>query len=205
MAIMVLDQTVEERLLAERQASGGDRFDEVWEGLYMMAPLANNEHQELQAGLTTALHVSVVSAGLGRVLPGANVSDRDGDDWVHNYRCPDVVVVLNDSAAVDRGTHWFGGPDFAVEIVSPGDRSRDKLGFYASVGVRELLIVDRSPWALELYRLTDQKLAPVGRIQDDDAASLVSDVVPVSFRLPNRSPRPRIEAIHRDGVQRWLV
>ena len=34
MALMVLDQDLEDRLIAERQASGGDRFDEVWEGIY---------------------------------------------------------------------------------------------------------------------------------------------------------------------------
>src|SRR3954451_11146707 len=140
MEMMVLDPALQERLLAERQAWGGDRFDEVWDGVYMMAPLANNEHHDIQGGLSNAFHDSIKSAGLGRVQPGANVSDRKGEDWKDNYRCPDVVVVLNGGRAEDHGTHWFGGPDFAVEIVSKKDRSRDKFDFYSSVGVRELLL-----------------------------------------------------------------
>jgi len=48
-----------------------------------------------------------------------------------------------------------GGPDFAVEILNPGDRTPEKLPFYASVNVRELLVVDRDPWSLELFRLCD--------------------------------------------------
>jgi Uma2 family endonuclease len=205
MALMVLDQDLEDRLIAERQASGGDRYDEVWEGVYMMAPLANNEHADLQGGLTAALHESVTSAGLGRVQPGANVSDRERGGWVKNYRCPDVVVVLKEGRAEDHGTHWFGGPDFAIEIVSKTDRSREKFEFYASVGVRELLIVDRFPWILELYRLVDGVLELVASCKPDDGVVLVSEVVPNSFRPLTGEGRPHIEVTHRDGARRWLV
>ena len=96
---------------------------------------------------------------LGKVMAGVNVSDRE-HGWKKNYRCPDVVVFLNHTKAVDCDTFWFGGPDFAVEIASPGDRSREKLEFYAKVGTRELLLVDRKPWSLELYRLDGEKLCP---------------------------------------------
>jgi Uma2 family endonuclease len=205
MEMMVLDPALQERLLAERQAWGGDRFDEVWEGVYMMAPLANNEHQGIQMRLCVALHASVGEPGLGQVLPGANVSDRRGQDWKHNYRCPDVVVVLKGGSAQDHDTHWFGGPDFAVEIVSKKDRSRDKLGFYASIGVRELLVIDRFPWSLELYRLIGGVLELVARCEPGDGTILRSEVVPNAFRLLAGEERPRIEVTHRDGVQRWLV
>jgi hypothetical protein len=81
---------------------------------------------------------------LGRVHAGANVSDQL-DDWRQNFRVPDVLVFLNSNPAEDRDTHWFGGPDFAVEIASRWDRSREKIAFYSSIGVRELLIIDRDP------------------------------------------------------------
>jgi len=204
MALMVLDPTEERRLKDEREASGADRYDEVWEGVYMMAPLANNEHQFLQARLTRALQDALGPTGPDLVQAGANVSDRE-DGWAHNYRCPDVVVVLPGSGARDCGTHWCGGPDFCAEIISPGDRSRDKLDFYADIAVREVLLVDRDPWALELYRLTDGGLELVGR--SDVAASnvLTSTVVPVSFSLTAGASRPQIEVRHHDGVQRWIV
>jgi Uma2 family endonuclease len=204
MDLMVLDADLQARLLAERQASGGDRFDEVWEGVYMMAPLANNEHQDLQARLAGAIQTAIGWDDPARVQAGANVSDQE-EDWTHNYRCPDVVVALPDGVARDRGTHWYGGPDFCVEIVSRHDRSRRKFDFYAGVGVRELLLVDRDPWELELYRLASGRLELIGRVAPGDVDALASSVVPVSFRLLDGQPRPRIEVTHRDGVQRWLV
>jgi Uma2 family endonuclease len=204
MAMMVLDSYVEERLKAERAEKGIDGHDEVWEGIYMMAPIADNEHQDLQGLLVAALHAAFGFNGPQRVAAGGNVSDRE-DDWTHNYRVPDVVVVLPGSAARDCGSHWCGGPDLCVEIASSGDRSRDKLDFYSRIAVRELLLVDRDPWQLELYRLTGGRLELVGSSDVSTSATLTSTVVPTSFRLVPGQPRPKIEVIHRDGVQHWLV
>src|SRR4051812_16753222 len=162
MATLIREPALEQRVRAERKASGLDRWDEVWEGTYVMAPLPNDEHQDLQSELVTVLKLSVGWPGLGDVRGGVNVSDRE-IDWTQNFRCPDVVVFLKGTKAQNRDTFWLGGPDFAVEIVSPNDASRDKLAFYASVGVRELLIVDRDPWQLELFRLDGDALRVVGR------------------------------------------
>lgn len=143
MAMLVLDHLFEEQVRADRKERGIDKHDEVWDGVYVMSPLANNEHQEIVFGLNTVLQIVAARTGLGKVCPGVNVSDRE--DWTHNYRCPDVVVFLQGTSAINRGTFWLGGPDFAVEILSEGDRARAKLPFYAKVGVRELLFVDRDP------------------------------------------------------------
>jgi len=204
MAVVVLDPLIEERLKAEREASGLDRYDEVWEGVYMMVPLANNEHQNFQFRLAAAIQNAIGWNEPVKIDAGANVSDRE-DDWTENYRIPDVVVVFPGGAARDCGTHWCGGPDFCVEIASPGDRSRDKLDSYAGIGVRELLVVDRDPWAMELYRLSGGRLNPAGRSDLDKGDSLASTVVPVSFRLLAGAERPAIDVAHRDGVQHWLV
>jgi Uma2 family endonuclease len=203
MALLVLEPSVEERLKAEREASGADRYDEVWEGVYVMAPFPNNEHQDLQFELASAIKSAVAPAAV-RIHTGANVSDRE-DEWEFNYRIPDVVVVFPGGAARDCGTHWCGGPDLCVEIASPHDRSRDKLDFYAAIGVRELLVIDRSPWGLELYSLTRSRLESVGRSDATTSRALASEVVPASFRLVPNGAHPRIEVLHRDGVQRWLV
>ena len=204
MALMVLDADLEERLKSERAASGLDQHDEVWEGVYITAPIANNEHLDLQGRLVWVFRTVFGFDGPQYVAPGGNVSDRE-EDWTHNYRIPDVIVALPGGAARDCGTHWCGGPDLCVEVASPGDRSRDKLAFYASIGVRELLLVDRDPWQLELYRLDAGRLALVGRVPPGDGQSLTSKVVPVSLRLLPGQPRARIEVAHRDGVQRWVV
>jgi len=204
MATMVLDSAVEARLKAERKASGADQYDEVWEGVYMMAPLADDEHQDLQIGLAAAIKIAVGWAGLGMVRAGVNVSDRE-HGWTQNYRIPDVAVFFPDGSGRNLRTHWVGGPDFAIEIASPGDRSRDKLDFYAANRVRELLLIERDPWMLELYGLKSGHLALVGRVEPGDSQTLKSGVVPVSFQLMTGTPRPQIHVAHNDGIQAWTV
>ncbi|MBI3469538.1 MAG: Uma2 family endonuclease [Planctomycetes bacterium] len=204
MAVLVIDPLVEDDLLARRRASGGDRYDEVWDGVYLMSPIPNSEHQQL-AGRLTGVFLQVVGWNPRvEVFPGINVSDRV-DDWRQNYRVPDVAVFLENTRARDLGTHWLGGPDFGVEIESPKDRSRDKIPFYAQVGVQELLLIEREPWALELYRLQGDALTLVGRVVPGDEAALESTVLAVRFRLIPANPRPLIEVTRLDGSERWLV
>src|SRR5215213_4233257 len=109
MPTLVLDPYVEERIRAEREASGADRYDEVWEGVYVMAPLADDEHQDLQTQLGAVLQVCVGWKGLGQVRTGVNISDRE-KGWKQNYRFPDVAVFLPDTKARNCGAFWLGGP-----------------------------------------------------------------------------------------------
>src|SRR6056297_3761329 len=114
MATLVLDSYVEDRLQEQRRLSGADRFDEVWEGIYVMSPLANNEHQALASRLSAIFQVVLDWGEFGDVFAGVNVSDRV-DDWKQNYRCPDVAVYLRGTAAQNRETHWLGGRAFRSE------------------------------------------------------------------------------------------
>ena len=204
MVAVIHDPWLEQKIIAERQASGADRYDAVWEGVYIMTPLANNEHQKLVTAISRILYEVIVESESGDVFAGTNVSDRE-DDWKQNYRCPDVAVYLNDTHAENRDSHWYGGPDFAVEIISPNDRAREKLDFYAKVNTRKLLIVDRDPWALELYRLQDKQLVPAGKSTLDDSTVLSSEVVPLSWQLIPGDKSPKIEVSHTDGEQRWSI
>ena len=182
MSILINDELFAIEVLQSRRARGADRYDEVWDGVYVMSPMANNEHQSLTTELAAAISTIIDWQSRGRTLAGANVSDSR-DNWNHNYRIPDVLVFLNDSAAIDCGTHWFGGPDFAIEIVSPGDRTLEKLDFYAKIGTRELLVIDRHPWQLTLYRLTNSRLAPVAISDPQHSATIISAVIPLRLDL----------------------
>lgn len=204
MSALIADAELKADIIAQRQAAGADRWDEVWEWVYVLMPLPNDEHQGLVAQLTTVLTLGVEWQHLGLVRPGVNVSDRIAD-WKDNYRCPDVVVYLNGRAAENHDTFWFGGPDFAVEVVSPNDRSREKLAFYASVGTRELLIIDRDPWSLGLFRLKDGALESVGRSTVEASTLLRSEIVPPSFRLVATDGRRQIEVRHHDERQSWTL
>ena len=107
--------------------------------------------------------------------------------------------------AQDRRTHYRGGPDFALEIVSPGDRSRDKLGFYASVGTRAVLILDRDPWQLELhqFRRGRMRLRATGAVVGD-GQSLSSSPVPMTFELVRGRPRPNVKITDTETGQEWV-
>jgi Uma2 family endonuclease len=195
---MINDKELASELISQRKAAGIDRYDEVWEGVYMMSPIANNEHQSLATELSIAIGTVIDWKELGRTLAGANVSDRR-EDWTQNYRIPDVLVFLNETAAQDCGPHWLGGPDFAVEIVSPGDRTLEKLDFYAAVGTRELLVIDRDPWQLTLYRISnDKKLVPVAVCSNSQRVSITSEVLHICLQLQFDPPCIRLtHADHR--------
>ena len=194
-----------EKWLKYRQERKADRFDEVWNGVYVVMPPANNEHQELVGDFTFAFKSALISILNARVFPGCNISD-DTVDWAQNFRCPDVAVFLAGNPAEDRHTHWLGGPDFAVEIVSKYDRSREKFGFYAKTGVREVMFIDRQPeWSLELFRRDGADWLLVGKLSPGSADSVASSVLPVSFRLLDGQPRPRIEVTRASDGQSWLA
>ena len=202
--VVVGDPRTSQHLIEERKSLGLDRHDEVWDGVYFMSPDPDIEHQGLGFLFAKAIHAA---AGLPESLPvflGVNVSDRE-DDWRENYRIPDVAIYLPGNPAKDCETHWCGGPDLGVEILSEGDRGREKQGFYAKIGTRELIIIDRDPWALELYALKRKKLRLVGRASPDKPTWLESTVLPVAFRMVAGSPRPVIEVRGTTGDRVWRV
>jgi Uma2 family endonuclease len=206
MATLINDRDWEMRLIQERTRTGRDLHDEVWEGVYMMAPSADWEHQRIVTRLAVILETALGLESGYETLTGLNVSDRE-EDWRFNYRVPDVAVVAPQSQGINRGAFALGGPDFLIEVVSPGDHTRDKLDFYAQVGAREVLIVDREPWQLELLRLVGDKLESVGVSTVNDSSCLASEALPLEFQLvaPAEQSRPRIKVRPRGGGHEWLV
>ena len=203
MAILVLDPYVENQILAARIGSDGDQYDEVWEGVYIVTPLPNDEHQEIVSSLDFVLQEAVGVPRLGKVRPGVNLSDRD-EGWEKNYREPDVAVFLRGGRAINHGTHWQGAADFLVEIISPGERTREKIPFYSSIGVVELLVIDRDPWSLELYRQENGQLTKVGQSTLAAPDVLESRTVGLTFQLLPGEPRPQIQATHPATGRQWV-
>jgi len=204
MPLLVTDPLLEERLKTERRHLGADRFDEVWEGVYIMTPFPDDEHQQIVLALAAVLQELVGWAGLGQVRAGVNLTDRE-TDWQSDYRVPDVALFLAGGSAENHGTYWRGAADFLAEITSPDDRVREKLPFYSRLGVRELLLVDRSSWTLELYRWGEGELRLVGQSRASAGEVLRSAVVPLQFQLVPASPRPRIEVTATETGRCWSV
>jgi len=204
MATLILDRMLERRLIARRRQLGLDRWDEMWEGVYVMVPPADIEHFQVSGELASVLTVAVKWAGLGEVYSGVAISDRQRS-WKKNFRVPDIAVFLPGNPARDCRTHWCGGPDLAIEMVSPRDRARSKIPFYAQVGTRELLLVERRPWRLTHFRLAEGQLREAGQSSRDTAAALTSGVVPLAFQLLESAGRPEILIRHTGDGREWRV
>jgi Uma2 family endonuclease len=201
---VILQRDQFREMLRHRRAMGQDRFDGVWNGVYVTSPDPDSEHQKLPGRFFRAFDEALGDSSEGDVYPTLNISDRD-ERWDKNYRIPDVSVFLPGNPAKDRGAYWLGGPDFAAEIVSKGDRSRKKFRFYGKVGVRELMILDRRPWRLELHRRASKGWVLAGTSSPDSREILASEVLPLSFRMLPGQPRPAIEVARLDGTRAWTT
>lgn len=202
--MLINDPDVAKLLRLERQASGVGRFDEVWDGVYVVSLIASYEHQWIAAEILVALHSVLPLVGGGRVMNGVNVSDRRVG-WKKNFRVPDLAVVLDSNPGKVCKAHFFGGPDLVVEIVSPDDLTRMKLPFYSKLGVREFFVLDRDPWSLELYTLDGGQLIFAGRSKQTGNEVLESGVLPLSFRITSGADNSRLEIARLDTSQHWLI
>jgi Uma2 family endonuclease len=170
--------------LARRRQTGIDRYDEVWEGVLHMAPAPAYEHQRIVSAMDRFLGPLCERTARGVLAPGINVFNEASAS--QDYRIPDLTFVAagrRDIIAVDgiRGA----GPDAVIEIRSPEDETYDKLPFFARLGVREVVVVQRDTKETEIYRLTGHEYVAVSR---DPYGWLRSEVLQVRFtrRNPDR-------------------
>jgi len=66
---------------------------------------------------------------------------------------PDVAVFLKGTSAICKGA-YCSRPDFAVEVISPMTFA-EEVRFLREGRRQGIVLVDRKPWCLELYRLQD--------------------------------------------------
>ena len=197
MTALITDERLAGRLIAERQKLGLDRWDEVWDGVYVMSPPPNIEHQKVVDRLTAVL-TACRSHKTDTVVSGVGVSPL-ADGWEKNYRVPDISVVLTGNPLVDHGTHYQGGPDLVVEVRSPGDHSLNKFDLYARLRVREVLIVGRDTRVPSLYRLSTK----MGRYRTVLPASRV---LPAEFTVGGTATKPNLLVRRTAGAARtWRV
>ena len=200
MPILIRDPDLEEAFRARLAVEQPDRVSEVWDGVEIMSPLARIEHQALLLWLGAVLLAQIDRSRGDRCTAGGNVSDTPGSRWVDNYRIPDIIVALAGGVAIHRGTHWLGGPDLVVEILSPAEDPALKFDFYASVGCRELMVVDLQPLAVELYCPANGTMILAGRA--DAAGGIATSVVlPLTYRVV---AGPQLEVSHTGTGQTWI-
>lgn len=151
---------ITEAELQRRKAIGADRWDEMWEGVLHMAPAPSREHQRILDKLIAFLLPLFERTKRGTLHSGINVFDESSAK--ESYRIPDATFVAagRERVLAEDGIRG-GGPDAVIEVRSPGDESYDKLPFYAALGVREVVLIDRDTKRPEVYRLAGSSYVSV--------------------------------------------
>lgn len=149
---------VRDEELADRRAKGLDRWDEVWEGVLHMTPAPSYEHQRIVDSLVEFLRPRLRTTGRGTLVSGINVFREHAATT--DYRIPDLTFVAAGrehllGADGVRG----GGPDGVIEIRSADDETFEKLSFYAAIGVKEVIVVDRDSKEPQVFRLVGAQYA----------------------------------------------
>jgi len=138
-------------LLTRRRVLGLDAHDEVWEGVYHLAPHAHSDHGivELEVGVALRRHGRAV----GLVATAAFNLGEPAD-----YRVPDGGLHRQRPAVL-----YVPTAALVVEVLSPGDETMGKRAFYAAHGVEELLVADPAAQTLRLWRLEGPEHAEMTR------------------------------------------
>jgi hypothetical protein len=68
-----------------------------------------------------------------------------------------------------------------------------------------LLLIDRYPWSLELYRHNGNELALAGQSSADRSDVFASTVLSLSFQLVPAQPRPEIHIAELVGERSWVA
>jgi len=136
--------------LEGRRARGQDLFDEVWEGEYHVVPAPHWRHGVVDRQLAERLGPRARKAGLISSGP-LNIGIAD------DYRVPDGAFLREVGASAFVPTAAI-----VAEIVSPGDETYDKFGFYFARGVEEVLVVHVSPPSVEWYARGDESFLRSG-------------------------------------------
>jgi Uma2 family endonuclease len=174
---------VDEEELARRRRTGIDRYDEMWEGVLHMAPAPALEHQRIVMAFARFLGALCERHGRGVLALGINVFNEAS--VVPDYRIPDFTFVGEGRQHIlARDGVRGGGPDAVIEIRSPEDETYEKLPFFARLGVREVIVVDRDTKNPEIYRLAGSQYVAVAR---DTQGWLVSDVLQVRLTRTDSS------------------
>jgi len=145
---------VPESFLEERHRLGQDKADELWEGVLHMVPPPAEVHSCVQTDLVVALSLLTRSRGW-RVYVECGLFGAE-----KNYRVPDLILARPDH----RSTRGVEGAELVVEVLSPDDESRDKLPFYARMGVREVWLIEPATRAFEILELAGgaYRVVPAG-------------------------------------------
>src|ERR1700722_8580974 len=184
MRALVLDSSTAgfDVLLERRRRSGLARLDEVWAGVLHMIPAPSLAHARIAQQLAELLGPLARAAGLECAMHEFNLGASEAD-----FRVPD--------GALHRpGAHgtWLPTAALVVEIVSPEDETWEKLPFYASYNVDEVLIVHPLKRTVTWLGLAEGSYSEMSHsaLVELDAEGLAEQIEGPPDERDQRSPTP---------------
>ncbi len=124
---------------------------ELWDGEVIMSPTPSFYHQEVVLGLYRQLYDWVSRRKLGKVV----AAPIDMVLSPHRVTQPDVVFISKDRLGI-IGRVINGPVDLAVEVISLGNRNRDRIekrDLYEQYGVKEYWLVDPEAQTVDVLHL----------------------------------------------------
>ena len=136
-----------------------ERVELIKGRIFRMSPAPNRMHQKLSGHIFTRLSVfldgkkcQVYSAPFDVRLPRKSKEDRE----IITVLQPDICVICDLEKLDERGC--VGAPDLVVEILSPGNNSKElknKYEVYEESGVREYWVVSPQDQTFTVYKLVN--------------------------------------------------
>ena len=148
---------------------------ELVDGSLLVTPPATPRHQEVAGALVRLLEPALPAQWRAVATQGLYFDTR-------NYRVPDLLVY--DRGATRRGRITPGDVHLAVEIMSPGSVSTDRVAKpaqYAAAGIPHFWRLELDPLLLVVHRLAGEAYDVVGEFDDEVA---LQEPLTVRFRVP---------------------
>ena len=162
-----------EALLARRRESGADAYDDVWEGVVHVAPMAPPWRGRVQSSLMATIDALAVRAGLEPCGP-FNLGDPS------DFRIPDAGVF--DEPTPDA---FVARAVLVVEVVSPDDETFGKFAFYADHGVREVLTADPQERQVRVWRLDGAAAGEAHEVEHCEVLDASAAALTAAVRWPS--------------------
>ena len=138
-----------------------DRVELINGKVYKLSPAPNRQHQDISRHISTPLDIylkdkacKIYYAPFDVRLPQKAVDDRS----IFTVLQPDICVVCDLAKLDKRGC--IGAPDIVVEILSPGNNTKElknKYEIYEEAGVKEYWVVSPAYQMVTIYLLKDGK------------------------------------------------
>jgi len=147
-----------------------DKRYEILDGELLMVPAPNVRHQRVSKRLAVALISHTEARDLGEIL----YAPCDLLLSEENVVQPDILFVRKERLGIIGAANVTSAPDLVIEILSPGNRSRDlelKRKTYARFGIQEYWIVDPEAETAEVLFWSEAGYRSAGSYGKSDCLS----------------------------------